>query len=448
MDEISLTDIILLIRKHFYNFFKMFLPLSIIFICLIYFQHQTKSSSSYYTFSVSLSDENELFLNDQILHLLPDSFWFDKNFMDEALRESNIEIYEKNIDEKFLSKFTIVSGLTTIDDMITSVTDEKKYDQFYKNVAINSDKLNEILSNLSSVNQTYKTVYIDANNLPLTQDEVSILVQSWVKVVNKRLARNMNYSNDINLIQLPDISLEMNMRELIMINQLFEIVSDNLINLKSKYSQFTTENIDLISIRFSALKQTVHALISENSEAKQYFSEELELKIQHINKKMDQLNGFIDGREQNIKKESNAENIEQLNLSGSAIESLIDLGNLIASSSNNSEYQRMLINLDDKKFYYQNELRKLTHASLFLSDYNIAQVLDELHLVIDDTNDIISSLKPLVMKQKPLMLLSSPKLSDLNTKNQIAKNILISILIAFLISLSLLVLLNIRRNNN
>tara|TARA_B100001059_G_C17802789_1_gene567236 strand:- start:1145 stop:1681 length:537 start_codon:yes stop_codon:yes gene_type:complete len=178
MDEISLTDIILLIRKHFYNFFKMFLPLSIIFICLIYFQHQTKSSSSYYTFSVSLSDENELFLNDQILHLLPDSFWFDKNFMDEALRESNIEIYEKNIDEKFLSKFTIVSGLTTIDDMITSVTDEKKYDQFYKNVAINSDKLNEILSNLSSVNQTYKTVYIDANNLPLTQDEVSILVQS------------------------------------------------------------------------------------------------------------------------------------------------------------------------------------------------------------------------------------------------------------------------------
>tara|TARA_B100001059_G_C17802789_1_gene567235 strand:- start:335 stop:1111 length:777 start_codon:yes stop_codon:yes gene_type:complete len=258
----------------------------------------------------------------------------------------------------------------------------------------------------------------------------------------------MNYSNDINLIQLPDISLEMNMRELIMINQLFEIVSDNLINLKSKYSQFTTENIDLISIRFSALKQTVHALISENSEAKQYFSEELELKIQHINKKMDQLNGFIDGREQNIKKESNAENIEQLNLSGSAIESLIDLGNLIASSSNNSEYQRMLINLDDKKFYYQNELRKLTHASLFLSDYNIAQVLDELHLVIDDTNDIISSLKSLEMKQKPLMLLSSPKLSDLNTKNQIAKNILISILIAFLISLSLLVLLNIRRNNN
>ena len=62
-----------------------------------------------------------------------------KIFLD-AFSESNIEIDEEYIDKDFLSRFTMVSGLSTLNDIIADATDEKKFDQFYKNVAINSEK--------------------------------------------------------------------------------------------------------------------------------------------------------------------------------------------------------------------------------------------------------------------------------------------------------------------
>ena len=343
----------------------------------------------------------------------------------------------------------MVSGLSTLNDIIADATDEKKFDQFYKNVAINSEKLNEVLNNMFLVNQNYKTVYVEADNLSLTKDELSIFIQNWVNVINESFIKNKR-GTVVSLIQLPDISKDLDTRELIMINKVMEIISENLAVMKSTYSQYTNENIDIIMIRFFGIKEAVHALISQNSEAKEYIVAEYELQIKHLNNKMDQVNSIIDGKEKNLLKDSNAENIEQLNLSGSTIESLIDLGNAIALNDTNNEYQKMLFNLEDKKFFYQNELSKIMNASVFLSDSDNgnAQIVNDLFSIVADMNDIVSSVNNLKTTTKPIMLLSSPIISDLDTYDQMKKNMLISIFIAFLISLSSLVLLNVKRDNN
>ena len=108
-------------------------------------------------------------------------------------------------------------------------------------------------------------------------------------------------------------------------------------------------------------------------------------------------------------------------------------------------------NLEDKKFFYQNELSKIINASIFLSDSDNgnAQIVNDLFSIVADINDIVSSVNNLTTISKPIMLLSSPMISDLDTYDQMKKNMLISIFIAFLISLSSLqVLLNVKRDNN
>ena len=96
-----------------------------------------------------------------------------------------------------------------------------------------------------------------------------------------------------------------------MINKLMEIISENLAIIKSPYSQYTNENIDILMVKFFGIKEAVHALISQNSEAKEYIVAEYELQIEHLNNKMDQVTSIIDGKEMNLLKDNNAENIER-----------------------------------------------------------------------------------------------------------------------------------------
>ena len=107
----------------------------------------------------------------------------------------------------------------------------------------------------------------------------------------------------------------------------------------------------------------------------------------------------------------------------------------------------MLFNLEEKKFFYQNQLRKLMNSSVFISQPEVkSQIENELPALISQIDKMMLNIELFYDKNNSILLLSPPIDKSINSQYIILNNIIFVIIFSFLISISAVILLIIRRN--
>lgn len=440
MDEITITDIIITLKKNFFKFFIIFLPLAVLFSCVVILQNKVKYESSYYTMSISTT-------GDEHINSLPKSFWFDKNVFIETLKRSGLENHIDMINEDFVSRFSKVSGEITTNNIIEIYGDDKSYDNFFKKVAIDSSNLKEVLNDLLEINQSYKTIYIEKSNLFLTKDEISIFAENWIEILNEKIHKNISFSGNLHVIDLPEFSEKLSLQEIIMLGEILDVALRYIKEIETDYPSFTTESLDIIKIRFNNVKDAINSIIFQNEELLDYIKTGYELEIEFIDQKVSQISNIMDLKDKKNEIDVLTGSDKQANLSGDAIESLINIGGQLANTETNEKYQNMLFNLEESKFYYHNELRRLMNSSIFISNSEVmSQIENELPTLINKVNELITNIEESNDGNISIELLTAPFDENISSSNIVLSNILSIIILSFLIAISVVILSNVKRN--